>query len=176
MLPRERIDEAVTRYGRDTLAQWCAGLLSGQIAPGDPDWPPLTSLGGQHATLFERGHPEYWARVWAARGFLYVWRDDAAPAVVAALADPAWRVREMAAKVARLREIGEAADALAVIVDDETPRVRRAALRALARVGEAEHAVAIRRAAALDPATAEHALWELGLRLDRELPVDDELG
>jgi hypothetical protein len=49
---------------------------------------------------------EYWFRVWAARGLLYVWIPTAEPAVLAGLHDPAWRVREMCAKVARRRALG----------------------------------------------------------------------
>ena len=64
----------------------------------------------------------YWARVWAARALRYVWAESAAPAVVAALGDEHWRVREMAAKVVGDRELGEAAERLVGLLDDGTPR------------------------------------------------------
>jgi HEAT repeat protein len=115
----------------------------------------------------------YWPRVWAARGLLHVYLPDASPAVVNGLDDDAWRVREMCAKVARAQEIGAAADALHRRTSDEVPRVRVAALRALARVGEAEDADAVRDCLD-DPersvvVAAERALREMSRRLDRDL-------
>lgn len=62
---------------------------------------------------------------------------------------------------------------LAGLVADDVPRVRSAALRALTRVGEAEHAEAVR--AALDDhdrpvaAAADSALRAMSARLDRDL-------
>ncbi|MCI0689485.1 MAG: HEAT repeat domain-containing protein [Sporichthyaceae bacterium] len=166
-------------HGQDLIAAWAAELLAGVVAYDDPELPPVTWLGGRHAAaelrrgpLAERGQ-EYWPRVWAARALLYVWLPRAGPAVVRALADPAWRVREMAAKVAKLREIGEAGDGLAELVDDPVPRVRVAAVRALGAVGEAEHAPAVHTAIDdPEPAVrraAETALGELRNRLDRDL-------
>jgi HEAT repeat protein len=121
----------------------------------------------------EAGVHDYWVRVWAARAFLYAWRPFAAPAVVGALADPAWRVREMALKVIRLRELGEAADLVIPLTEDEVARVRAAAVRALALVGEAEHAPLIHTAAD-DPdsavrSAAQAALAKLATRLDRPI-------
>jgi len=156
--PRELVREASRRYGEDHIARWCAGLLRGE-PPGDE--PALSWLGGKP------GWAEYWTRVWGARGLLYSWVPDAAPAVVGALTDPAWRVREMAAKVVRLREIGEAADPLSTMATDDMPRVRLAAVRALAKVGEAEHAAAIRALLPEQPGACEKALRDLALRLDR---------
>ena len=79
----------------------------------------------------------------------------------------------MAAKVVRQWELGDAAEALVPLVSDDVPRVRLAAVRALARVGEAEHAGPV-RAAAQDPdrsvaAAAELALAQMSRRLDRDL-------
>jgi HEAT repeat protein len=93
--------------------------------------------------------------------------------VLAGLSDEAWRVREMCAKVARLRELGEAGDALSTLVHDETTRVRVAAIRALALAGEAEHADAVREARD-DPEPAVRkaamvALKQMADRLDRPL-------
>lgn len=111
--------------------------------------------------------------VWAARGLRYVWVPDAGGAIVQGLGDPAWRVREMCAKVAGQREIGEAAEALHALVEDETPRVRVAAVAALGAVGEAEHAEALHTAHD-DPEptvgrAAARAIKLLRKRLDRDL-------
>ncbi|GIH08809.1 hypothetical protein Rhe02_68760 [Rhizocola hellebori] len=135
-------------YGGESVALWCAELLSGQVSFDAADRPPLTLLGGAHAELLstyeQLGAQEYWPRVWAARGLLYAWSPRAVPAVVGALDDSAWRVREMALKVVRKREIGEASEAAAALVTDEVTRVRVAAIRALALVGEGEHAELVR--------------------------------
>jgi HEAT repeat protein len=115
----------------------------------------------------------YWPRVWAARGLLHVYLPHAESAVVDGLHDDAWRVREMCAKVARAQEIGAAADALHGRTSDEVTRVRVAALRGLARIGEAEDADVVRDCLddpELDVAgAAEQALREMSRRLDREL-------
>ena len=128
-------------------------------------------LGEAHAEAFLEGREksQYWPRVWAARALLYAWTPQAAPAVVTALGDESWRVREMALKVVRLREIGEAADVAADLAGDEVERVRKAAVRALAVIGEAEHAEAVRDLVG-DPFAgrdAELALKQLRDRLDR---------
>ncbi|HZQ49329.1 MAG TPA: HEAT repeat domain-containing protein [Candidatus Dormibacteraeota bacterium] len=95
----------------------------------------MTWLGGRHAASL-RHRPQsreldYFPRVWAARALLYAWEPEAEPRVIAALADPSWRVREMAAKVARLRGIAAAQAALERLVSDPVLRVRVAAERAL---------------------------------------------
>jgi HEAT repeat protein len=177
--PRHRIQQACAVHGSQEVARWCAELLTRQVAYDDPHLPSLTWLGGAHAaTELRRGELEargqdYWPRVWAARGLLHIWTPETSPAVVQALTDPAWRVREMAAKVVRRYEIGEAADRLDALLADDVPRVRAAALRALAVVGEAEHATAIRIGADdAEPAVraaAVAALAELERRLDRPL-------
>jgi hypothetical protein len=177
--PEERVRAACAEYGADRVVRWCADLLTGRVAYDAPGLPPVTALGGPHAEnllgrdgFAQRGQ-DYWPRVWAARALLYAWTPVAVPGVLAGLDDPAWRVREMAAKVARLREVGEAADPLAALVDDATPRVRVAAVRALAMVGEAEHAGAIWEAAGdAEPVVrraATTALRDLARRLDRPL-------
>lgn len=175
MTPRERLAQASREYGQETVAVWCAELLSGQTSHDATDRPSLGWLGGKGADWLlardELGAHEYWPRVWAARGLLYAWSPRAVPAVVSALDDPAWRVREMAAKVVRLREIGAAGEVLTGLVDDEVTRVRVAALRALAVVGEGEHAEVI-RCAEDDPEptvrkAAVLAIETLARRLDR---------
>lgn len=179
--PVQLVRAVQSEIGADALAHWCVALLTREATYDDPGYPPLTKLAGAHAAselqignLDERGS-DYWPRVWGARGLLHGWQPalagEATPAIVAALADDAWRVREMSAKVVRRWEIAEAADSLAELVADETPRVRAAALRALAVVGESEHTDAIR--SALDDeerivrTAAEAALDRLDERLDR---------
>jgi hypothetical protein len=173
--PAARVEALSALIGPDAVSRWCAGLLAGTIAHDDPDQPPLTWLGGPHAAalvlLPELGAHAYWPRVWGARGLRYAWAPEAGPAVVDALRDDAWRVREMAARVASRRELGEAQDQLIALLGDEVPRVRVAAARALARVGEAESVAALipliddkdRRVGRV----AAAALEELNARLDR---------
>lgn len=177
--PGAWVAEACAHYGERTVALWCAALLAGEVEPDDDTAPSLTWLGGNVARVWlaredaaERGL-DYWPFVWGARGLLYAWTDDAAPAVLVGLGNPHWRVREMCAKVARLREVGEAASVLADLVDDETPRVRAAAAAALGVVGEGEDAAALHRAERDDEPSVSHAavraLAELSRRVDREV-------
>ncbi|CAN5143104.1 hypothetical protein BH24ACT12_BH24ACT12_18130 [soil metagenome] len=163
--PRVLIREACARFGDDVVLAWCTDLISGRSGPDDPDDPPIAWVGGT------TGWPPYWPRVWGARGLLYVWNDSASPDVVAALSDDAWRVREMAAKVVRLHDVAEAAQALPGLVDDPVDRVRIAAVRALEVVGEGEHLELLAEAAE-DPSSrvaraAVKALGRLEENLDR---------
>ena len=111
----------------------------------------------------------YWSRVWAARGLLYVWDDCAAPAVLAGLTDPAWRVAEMCLKVAARRDL-PAGDEAVRLARHELPRVRAAALRALGAAGDVEHVPAVRGALEDDAeevrAAAARALDRMRTRLD----------
>lgn len=155
-LPRHQVQAAVARVGEATVAGWCVEVLR-----GGHNEEAFEVLCGPHWRGLIRSNV-LWGRVWGARGLLYAWAPTAAPAVVSGLDDPAWRVREMCAKVVRLRELPDAADRLfELALNDEVPRVRAAAVRALARVGEAEHADAVR--------SDETALRELSRRLDRSL-------
>ncbi len=180
--PVERARAAAAALGRAELVRWCADLLAGRATFGEPDGPDPGWLAGRAADGW--GAPSrldettaYWPRVWAARTLLHVWDDAASAEVVAALGDPAWRVREMGAKVCARWEVAQAAEAALTLLGDEVPRVRVAALRALEAVGEGEHAEAIRSALA-DPqvsvvATAERALTRLADRLDRPVSGGD---
>lgn len=175
--PVDRLHHAAALYGSPAAV----ARLSGPVLIGaDPDSPDvLLYLGGAHAQAMIEGRSrmdDYWFRVWAARSLLYVWDPSVTSAVVAALSDDAWRVREMAAKVCLRRELGEAGDALAILLDDPVPRVRAAACRALGTVGEAEYAPALRTLRDDDPDSvvrtrAAQALERLSRRLDR--PLDD---
>lgn len=177
--PKFLVADACARYGHIAVVRWCIGLLTGSVDYDDPDSISLGWIGGgpglQEAcigNLEERGQ-DYWPRVWAARAFLYVWEDEATPAVCSGLTDPAWRVREMCAKVVVQREIGAAADDIIALASDRVPRVRAAAIRALGSVGEADGAQAIRRCLEDDDIAvrrqAERSLVILSRRLDREV-------
>jgi hypothetical protein len=94
------------------------------LALGGP--PAEYVLGGQAG-----GREGYWPRVWAARGLLHAWDDRASAAIIQATNDPAWRVREMAAKVIARHRIDDAFTAVALLRNDQVPRVRAAAERAV---------------------------------------------
>lgn len=174
MTPRDAVAKACREKGEAQVARWSAELIT------DPQWdhPVLDWIGGASlAAMRERDLAndtnEYWLRVWGARALLYAWTSSAAPAVVSGLDDPAWRVREMCAKVARQRELGEAAEPLARLTKDETPRVRLAAVKALAVLGEGEHAAVLHDAAddadAKVREAARASLATLSRRLERPL-------
>ena len=140
--PQERIAAECASRGRDALVAGCVALLEGR--PDAVDDRLITVLGGDAAGHVldgrEGGRSGYWPRVWAARGLLHAWdnRADedavakpAADAIIDALTDHSWRVREMAAKVIAAHRIGRALDAVAALRDDPVPRVRVAAERAV---------------------------------------------
>lgn len=176
--PGDRAAAAASALGRKVLAEWCADLLAGRARWGATDRPDIGWIGGRAAGTW--GAPDhlteetdYWFRVWAARTLLHEWDDACTAEVVAGLGHPAWRVREMCAKVAARWEVAAAADRCLALLDDDTPRVRTAALRALGMTGEAEHAEGVRRGLE-DPepavrGAAERALQLLQDRLDRPL-------
>jgi len=97
-------------------------------------------LGGESAAAVlagaEGGVDGYWPRVWAARGLLHVWSDDATDAIIDATSDRAWRVREMAAKVIARHRVLEALDRVIELIRDENHRVRAAGERALRRLDD----------------------------------------
>jgi HEAT repeat protein len=129
----ERIQAAVEREGETSVVLRARSLLEGGYEGEDF----LRVVGGPHAEGILAGAPAlYWPELWGARALNYVWSDAAAPAVVAGLANRAWRVREMCAKVCAVRSVGTP-DALAALVTDDHARVRSAAARALAVVGDA---------------------------------------
>ena len=80
--------------------------------------------------------PDYWLRVWAARGLLWAWDESALTCIMNALDDEAWRVREMALKVVARHRLTEAVGVVARMRDDPASRVAKAADRAWARVAE----------------------------------------
>jgi hypothetical protein len=130
--PRARIIAECTRRGRPEFAAACALLLEG----GEPDDALVRVLAGRTAPWWfahrEDENLRYWPRVWAARGLLWAWHGGALPALQVAARDPAWRVREMAAKVVARNLVGDALDDVAPLRDDPVRRVRVAADRAVA--------------------------------------------
>lgn len=131
--PRESIEAECARRGHRAVVAGCIDLLRG----GDADPALILALGGppaQWAVTSEVGGPGYWLRVWAARGLLWVWDDTAQSAVLDALNDDAWRVREMSAKVVARHQVGDALPIVADLRDDPVQRVRAAAHRAVVSV------------------------------------------
>lgn len=131
-LPIEkRLAAAVTEYGEAAVVLRSLSLLAGNNEGEDF----LLYVGGEHAKGIIDGAPVlYWPELWGMRVLLYVWNDSAAPAVTAALENQAWRVREMACRVAAAREL-PVADALVKLLPDDVARVRAAAARALGSIG-----------------------------------------
>jgi hypothetical protein len=133
LTPRERITAECARRGKSALVTGCVELLGGRY--GNVDDGLVVALGGEHGKLVLGGKDGarggYWPRVWAARGLLHAWDDAATEAIIAATADEAWRVREMAAKVIARHRVGDALDPVAGLRDDPVPRVRAAAERAV---------------------------------------------
>ena len=129
--PRQSVAAESERRGVGAVVAGCIDLLEGR----GTDDTLIVALGGPAAEYVlagrEGGKGGYWPRVWAARGLLYAWSDDAEPAIIRATADEAWRVREMAAKVIARHRVGGALAAVAALNHDPKPRVKSAADRAV---------------------------------------------
>ncbi|WP_424464384.1 HEAT repeat domain-containing protein [Pseudoclavibacter helvolus] len=134
-LPLEqRLAAAVERYGQSEFVRRVLHLIKGYDEGDDL----LLFVGGDHAQGILDGAPVlYWPELWGTRALLYVWDVSAAPAVIGTLGNPAWRVREMGARVVAAREIPAVAE-LAGLLGDSVARVRSAAARALGAVGALE--------------------------------------
>jgi HEAT repeats len=127
LTPKQSIELECARRGEADVVAGCVELLAGR----DADDELVFAIGGPGARSVLDGWQPYWLRVWAMRALLYAWDDTARPAVRAGLADQAWRVREMAAKVIARRQLGDALAEVARLRDDPVPRVRAAAARAV---------------------------------------------
>lgn len=136
LTPRASVAIECARRGRWAVVEGCIDLLEGRGV--DDALIEALGVGAARYVLDgnEGARDGYWPRVWAARGLLHAWDDAATPAVVRALADPAWRVREMAAKVVARHCVADAVEAVAALGSDPggdpVPRVRAASRRALA--------------------------------------------
>jgi len=131
--PRASVEALVRDIGAEGHVRACLGLLNGD----DVDGHIVHALGGPPARWAMDGSasgPDYWLRVWALRGLLWHWDARASAAVVEALGDDSWRVREMACKVLARHLVGEAVEPLIRLQHDEVSRVRAAAHRAVERL------------------------------------------
>lgn len=141
--PRELLALLEAHVGTRQAAVLCAEVL----AEDDPHEHAATVLflGGRAGrSVLEGGSwKPYWARVWGARGLLYVWDESATHAVLDRLRDEHWRVAEMCLKVAARREL-PCGDEAALLTTHELPRVRATAARALGVCGDIEHLTAAR--------------------------------
>jgi hypothetical protein len=130
--PRQSVARECDRIGKEAVVAGCMALLAGRPA----DHGLILALGGRPARWAagyddEPPGPAYWLRVWAARGLLWAWEDKAAPAVLSALTDDAWRVREMATRVVIRHGLVDALPTLKRMVKhDPNARVRNVAERA----------------------------------------------
>jgi HEAT repeats len=144
--PRELLGVLAAGVGSARAAALCAELL----AADDPGRHAelVLFLGGPagRSVLEGGGWKPSWARVWGARGLLYVW-DDASESlpgtVLAGLHDEHWRVAEMCLKVAARREL-PAGDGAVSLAGHDLPRVRATAARLLGVAGDSEHLPAVR--------------------------------
>lgn len=131
--PRQSIEAEGRRRGHDAVVEGCVRLLRS----GTADAALLLALAGPGGQKFLDGNEHddtYWLRVWALRGLLWVWGDAAGPAVVTAVDDEHWRVREMALKVAARHRLDDALEPTAAHREDPVERVRLAAARTLTRL------------------------------------------
>ena len=170
--PRELLALLAHEIGAEAAARACADLLAAEDEHDEAEI--LLFLGGTAGqSVLDGGewHP-YWARVWAARGLLYVWTEAAAPVVVERLGDEHWRVAEMCVKVAAKREIGEAGPGVAALAGHELPRVRAAVVRALGIIGDTEHVEIVQAALDDDESEVRRAAARSLDRLARRLDLD----
>jgi HEAT repeat protein len=156
------------QLGEIEAARRCAALLEAEDPEDVRD--TLDLIGMTDRVLDGGTWKPYWVRSWGARGLLYVWAEECAPAVVHGLSDQHWRPAEMCVKVSARRELGQAGPGIAALAGHELPRVRAAVARALGVVGDTEHVEVVRRLLD-DPdsgvrAAAERALPRIADRLD----------
>ena len=173
----ELIGELADRLGRDEFTAVCVDLMAG--APREDHLDALPWLTGHD---WSEGEPvrdqgtwhAYWLRTWGARGLLHVWDDPdgrATDAIVTGLSDDHWRPAEMCLKVVAAHDVAGAGDGAAALADHDLPRVRTAAMRALAVAGDTEHVEVVQRHLDdPDPAVrraAGRSLERIKQRLDR---------
>lgn len=137
-LPKDLAAAAVDLFGRERVVAWCEELLAGRAADDDEDWPDIAWLGGTVGWI------DYWARTWGARGLLHIGPPDRPEIVLAALDDPAWRVREMSLKVIRRHGLDDPRGRIGRLVEDPSERVRVQAWTTLGCTPDARDAWAAR--------------------------------
>ncbi|QBR92060.1 HEAT repeat domain-containing protein [Nocardioides euryhalodurans] len=173
----ELIEELAARLGPGRFTEVCVDLLGG--ARREDHLAELPSLTGHD---WSAGEPvrdpavwkDHWLRTWGARGLLHCWDDRATDAVLAGLADEEWRPAEMCLKVAARHEVAGAGDGAARLAAHPLPRVRVAALRALAVVGDTEHAAAVDAAQGDPEADVRRAAGRAREQLRRRLDLPEE--
>jgi HEAT repeat protein len=132
--PRTSVTRYVVLVGEDALVEALIALLKGGELTAELG-EVLAGPASRTVLAGRQGGPSgYWVRVWALRGLLYVVSARATAHVVAACADPAWRVREMALKVIAAHRLDDGLEAAAISQGDDVARVRAAASRALVRL------------------------------------------
>lgn len=177
------VADLARRLGRARCSEVCCDLLAG--ADREDHLAVLPWLTG-HAwadgdAVRDPGRwKDHWVRHWGARGLLHlgVAEPGASAAVVAGLGDPHWRPAETCLRVVAAHDVAAAGDGAAALTGHDLPRVRVQAARALAVVGDTEHAGAL-HALRDDPegpvrAAAARAWDALALRLD--LAADPSVG
>jgi hypothetical protein len=137
--PRQSIELECARRGRDALIDGCIALLEGRDSEVDDGL--VMALAGPtgHRVLTgeSRADGAMWKRVWGTRGLLWAWEPRATAALDIGLADEAWRVREMAAKVARRHLVGDLIPRLVALQNDPVKRVRLVANDAVRQITDA---------------------------------------
>ncbi|WP_314503769.1 HEAT repeat domain-containing protein [uncultured Microbacterium sp.] len=121
---------AVDLFGREHVVHWCEELLSGAASDSDPQFPDIAWLGG---TV---GWPDYWSRVWGARGLLHIGPPARGLIVLNGVRDGSWRVREMSLKVIARYQLSDPVGIVDGLTEDPVERVRVAAWKALGREPE----------------------------------------
>jgi HEAT repeat protein len=135
MTPRQSIAMVCQDRGTEVVIDGCLRLING--GESDPGLIVALAGPGQERFLDKPEKERYWLRVWGARGLLWALDDTGKDdprieaAVLRALGDGHWRVREMAAKLAARHRLEFAQPALAGLLADENERVRKAAARAV---------------------------------------------
>jgi hypothetical protein len=133
--PRDSIERECERRGQDKVIAGCMALLQGRSVDAEL----IYALGGPPARWVFTGTepgPDYWLRVWAARGLLWAWDETALSCILTALEDEAWRVREMALKVVGRHRLADALTTVESMRDDPNSRVASAANRAMIQLTE----------------------------------------
>jgi hypothetical protein len=133
-LPRDLAAQASELFGREHIVRWCEELLAGRVRVDDPSWPDISWLGG---TV---GWPDYWGRVWGARGLLHAGPPMHPSIVMRSLTDESWRVREMSLKVVRRHGLEDPDGVIERLVHDPVERVRVQAWTTLGRSPDARSA------------------------------------
>jgi hypothetical protein len=135
--PVKLIDAYVATHGKTAFVDSCTELLLGANWREHDD--VIRALGGKVQGLESGSWKEYWVRTWAARGLLHAWDDRASHALRRGLRDEHWRVVEMCLKVCRAHNVSQVCAECLSALKSETPRVRTAAVRAVAIIGDVEH-------------------------------------